>query len=81
MPFRKAKEKNTAVGQNLRYLFGDDYPPKVVHFKGFWDVHRGAGVLTHCHTSKKESASSSAPPTDFVIHSSDVVAPAWEPKR
>ena len=38
-----------AVGQNLRYLFGDDYPPKVVYFKGFWDVHRGTGVLTHSH--------------------------------
>ena len=37
-----------AVGQNLRYLFGDDYPPKVVYFNGFWDVHRGTGVLTHC---------------------------------
>ena len=36
-----------AVGQNLRYLFGDDYPPKVVYFEGFWDVHRGTGVLTH----------------------------------
>ena len=22
-----------AVGQNLRYRFGDDYPPKVVYFK------------------------------------------------
>ena len=40
-----------AVGQNLRYLFGDDYPAKVVYFKGFWDVHRGTGVLTHCHIS------------------------------
>ena len=29
-----------AVGQNLRYLFGVGYPPKVVYFKGFWDVHR-----------------------------------------
>ena len=38
-----------AVGQNLRHLFGDDCPPKVVYFKGFWDVHRGTGVLTHCH--------------------------------
>ena len=38
-----------AVGQNLRYLFGVGYPPKVVDFKGFWDVHRGTGVLTHCH--------------------------------
>ena len=38
-----------AVGQNLTYLFWDDYPPKVVYFKGFWDVHRGTGVLTHCH--------------------------------
>ena len=38
-----------AVGQNLRYLFWDDYPPKVVYFKGFWDVHRGTGVLTHSH--------------------------------
>ena len=37
-----------AMGQNLRNLFGDDYPPKVVYFKGFWDVHRGTGVLTHC---------------------------------
>ena len=36
---------NMAMGQNLRYLFGDDYPPKVVYFKGFWDVHRGTGVL------------------------------------
>ena len=41
-----------AVGQNLRYLFGDDYPPKVVYFKGFWDVHRGSGVLTHGHIPK-----------------------------
>ena len=40
---------DVAVGQNLRYLFGDDYPPKVIYFKGFWDVHRGTGVLTHCH--------------------------------
>ena len=38
-----------AVGQNLRYLFGVGYPSKVVYFKGFWDVHRGTGVLTHCH--------------------------------
>ena len=38
--------RHVAVGQNLRYLFGD-YPPKVVYFKGFWD--RGTGVLTHCH--------------------------------
>ena len=38
-----------AMGQKLRYLFGDDYPPKVVYLKGFWDVHRGTGVLTHCH--------------------------------
>ena len=37
-----------AVGQNLRYLFGDDYP-QGVYFKGFWDVHWGTGVLTHCH--------------------------------
>ena len=37
-----------AVGQNLRYLFGDDYPPKIVYFQGFWDVDRGTGVLTHC---------------------------------
>ena len=37
-----------AVGQNLRYLFGDDYPPKIVDFKGFLGVHRGYGVLTHC---------------------------------
>ena len=36
-----------AMGLNLRYLFGDDYPPKIVYFKGFWDVHRGTGVLTH----------------------------------
>ena len=29
-----------AIGQNLRYsyLFGDDYPPKIAYFKGFWDV-------------------------------------------
>ena len=39
-------EVEMAVGQNLRYLFGD-YRPKVVYFKGFWDVHRGTGVLTH----------------------------------
>ena len=38
-----------AVGQNLRYLFGVDYPPKVVYFKGFWDVHQGTRVLTHRH--------------------------------
>ena len=38
-----------AVGQNLSYrLFEDSYPPKVVYFKGFCDVHRGTGVLTHC---------------------------------
>ena len=30
-------------------FFGDGYPPKGVYFKGFWDVHRGTGVLTHCH--------------------------------
>ena len=30
-----------AMGQNLGYLFGDDYPPKIIYFKGFWDVHRG----------------------------------------
>ena len=35
------------MGQNLRYLFGVDYPPKVVYFKGFWDVHQGTRVLTH----------------------------------
>ena len=40
---------NLAMGQNLRYLFGDDSPPKIVYFKGFWDVHRGTGVLTHSH--------------------------------
>ena len=39
------------MGQNLRYLFGDDYPPKLVYFKGFWDVYRGTGVLTHSHVS------------------------------
>ena len=38
-----------AVGQNLRYLFGVGYPPKVVYFKGFWNVHRDTGVLTHSH--------------------------------
>ena len=27
------------LGQNPRYLFGDYYQPKVVDFKGFWDVH------------------------------------------
>ena len=40
-----------AVGQNLRYLFWDDYPSKVVYFKGFLGVHRGTGVLTHCQVS------------------------------
>ena len=33
-----------AVGQSLRYLLGVGY----LSFKGFWDVHRGTGVLTHC---------------------------------
>ena len=28
-------EEDLAMGQNLRYLFGDDYPPKIVYFKGF----------------------------------------------
>ena len=43
-----------AMGQNLRYLFGDDYPSKVVYFKGFWDVHRGThSVLTHSHVLSK----------------------------
>ena len=41
--------QDMAVGQNLRYLLGDDYPPKVVYFKGFLGVHRGSGVLTHSH--------------------------------
>ena len=39
-PRAPAQETGVAVGQNL-YLFGDDYPPKIVYFKGFWDVHRG----------------------------------------
>ena len=39
---------DVAVGQNLRYLFGVGYHPTIVFFKGFWDVHRGTGVLTHC---------------------------------
>ena len=40
-----------AVGQNLRYLFGVGYPPKVVYFKRLQlGVHRGTvGVLTHSH--------------------------------
>ena len=33
------------VGQNLRYLFGDDDPCKVVCFKGFWDVQRNFDPL------------------------------------
>ena len=37
------------VGQNLRYLFGVGYHPTLVFFKGFLGVHRGTGVLTHCH--------------------------------
>ena len=42
---------HVAVGQNLKYLFGVGYHPKVlvVFFGGFWDVQRGAGVLTHGH--------------------------------
>ena len=38
-----------AVSQNLRYLFGVGYHPTIVFFKGFLGVHRGTGVLTHCH--------------------------------
>ena len=38
-----------AMGQNLRYLFGVGYPPKVVLKKKKWDVHRGTGLLTHSH--------------------------------
>ena len=37
-----------ALGQNLRYFLGNDYPPKV-YFTGFCDVHRDTGLLTHCH--------------------------------
>ena len=44
--------KEVAMGQNLRYLYGDDYPPKIVYFKGFLGVHRGYGVLTHCQVSR-----------------------------
>ena len=40
---------NMAVSQNLRYLFGVGYQPTIVFFKGFLGVHRGTGVLTHCH--------------------------------
>ena len=45
-----------AVGQNLRYLFGDDQPPKVAYFKGFWDVHRATGVLTQSQVAEAEAA-------------------------
>ena len=37
------------MSQNLRYLFGVGYQPTIVFFKGFLGVHRGTGVLTHCH--------------------------------
>ena len=30
-------------------------PLKIVHFKGFWDVHRGTGVLTHSQINKTYS--------------------------
>ena len=30
-------------------FWGWEDPPKVVYFKGFWDVQRGTGVLTHCN--------------------------------
>ena len=40
--------KQYGCGSKPKESFGDD-PPKVVYFKGFWDVHRGTGVLTHCH--------------------------------
>ena len=43
---------NMAVGQNLRYLFGVDYPPKVVYFEHmisnfllFWAGISSAGVV------------------------------------
>ena len=35
------RRKHMAVGQNLRYLFGDDYPPKVVYFKRFFRCSPG----------------------------------------
>ena len=35
VPLWLCRSSYLAVGQNLRYLFGDDYPPKVVYFKGF----------------------------------------------
>ena len=41
-----------AMGQNLMYLFGVGYHPTIVFFKGFLGVHRGTGVLTHCHLLK-----------------------------
>ena len=40
---------DVAVSQNLRYLFGVGYHPTIVFLKGFLGVHRGTGVLTHCH--------------------------------
>ena len=33
--------------------FGVGYHPTIVFFKGFLDVHRGTGVLTHCHFASK----------------------------
>ena len=44
-----------AVGQNLRYRFGDDYHPTIVFFKGLLGVHPGTGVLTHSHISSLSS--------------------------
>ena len=29
-------KRHVAVGQNLRYLFGDEYPPMVVSLNDFW---------------------------------------------
>ena len=56
-----------AVGQNLRYLFGDDYPSKVVYFKGFWDVHRGTGVLTRCHITLRFLPKTNRPQNQIVF--------------
>ena len=51
--------QDMAVGENLRYLFGVGYHPTIVFFKGFWDVHRGTGVLTNCHIFEAKRISGS----------------------
>ena len=46
--FKQYLMHNTAMGQNLRYLFSRDY-----HLlKRLFEGHRGYGVLTHSHLSR-----------------------------